>query len=57
MGFTVFVWSTSGRHWAETVVNHIGLDFCVDYVLSKPHRVFDDVVNLGDTIKHGYIKL
>lgn len=57
MGFVVIVWSTSGHEWAEQVVKALKLENEVDYVMSKPHRMFDDCENIADTLKHGYIKL
>lgn len=57
MGFKVVVWSTSGFQWAETVVKALKLTNEVDYVMSKPHRIFDDVETIEQTLKHGYIKL
>lgn len=57
MGFCVVVWSTSGRLWAKAVTEALGLTNEVSYVMSKPHRVFDDAKELSSTIKHGYIPL
>lgn len=57
MGFKVIVWSTSGYQWAETVVKALGLENEVDFIMSKPHRIFDDVTEIKDTLKHGYLKL
>lgn len=57
MGFITFVWSNSGHKWAESVVKALGLEDKVTYVMCKPHRIFDDVKKLEDTIGHGYIEL
>ena len=57
MGFIVIVWSTSGHKWAETVVTALDLSDTVDYCMSKPHRIFDDVKDISETLKHGYIPL
>lgn len=56
MGFIVFVWSNSGYKWAQTVTEALGVQDKV-IAMCKPHRVFDDVKNLNDTIGHGYIEL
>lgn len=57
MGFIVVVWSMSGHKWAESVVKALGLQDCVDFAMSKPHRIFDDVKDISTTLKHGYIPL
>lgn len=57
MGFIVVVWSTSGHNWAKTVVEALELEKYVDFVMCKPHRIFDDVEDISTTLKHGYIKL
>lgn len=57
MGFTVIVWSTSGHKWAKAVVEALGLTEQVDYVMCKPHRIFDDVKEIKETLKHGYLPL
>lgn len=56
MGFKVVVWSMSGHKWALAVVKALKLEDKVDFVMSKPHRCFDDVKDLKDTIKHGYLE-
>lgn len=56
MGFQIFVWSNSGYKWAKTVTEALNIQDKV-VAMCKPHRVFDDVKNLGDTIGHGYIEL
>lgn len=57
MGFVNIIWSTSGHKWAETVCKALELSDYVTFCMSKPHRVFDDVKDLKDTIRHGYIEL
>lgn len=57
LGWTVVVWSASGHEWAEKVVKALGLEKEVDFAMCKPHRVFDDVKEISETIKHGYIPL
>ena len=57
MGFKVIVWSNSGHQWALQVVQVLDIEDKVDFVMCKPHRVFDDVQNLNDTIGHGYLDL
>lgn len=57
MGFKVIVWSTSGHQWAEKVVKALHLEDKVDFVMCKPHRIFDDVKEIKDTLKHGFISL
>lgn len=42
-GYTVVVWSLGGQPWAQEVVNKLELNKYVDYVLSKPHKYYDDV--------------
>jgi len=41
-GHTVIVWSVSGVHWAEQVVNSLGLQDYVDAVVGKPLVYVDD---------------
>lgn len=57
MGFVVVVWSMSGHKWAQSVVEALQLENFVDYVMCKPHRIFDDVKDISETLKHGYIPL
>lgn len=57
MGFKVVVWSMSGHQWALFVVKALEVEDQVDFVMCKPHRVFDDVKDLKETIKHGYLDL
>lgn len=56
MGFHVIIWSMSGHRWAHTVAKALGVESIVT-CMCKPHRVFDDAKNLGDTIGHGYIPI
>lgn len=41
-GAYVIVWSRGGYEWAHNVVQALGLEDCVDLVLSKPIVYFDD---------------
>lgn len=42
-GMFIRVWSHGGVKWAETVVNHLGLDIYVDSVETKPIKLIDDL--------------
>lgn len=42
-GHTVVVWSAGGSTWAQGVVEGLGIEEHVDYVLSKPHWYYDDL--------------
>ncbi len=57
LGHVVIVWSASGHEWARKVVEALGLQGYVNFAMCKPHRVFDDVKDISETIKHGYIPL
>lgn len=41
-GSYTIVWSRSGWEWAKNVVLALGLEDCVDRVMSKPQVYFDD---------------
>lgn len=42
-GKHIVVWSKGGQPWAQAAVNTLGLNNHVDYILSKPDRVVDDL--------------
>lgn len=42
-GDKIFVWSAAGWDWALSVVKALGIEEHVDYVLSKPFYVVDDL--------------
>ncbi len=41
-GDFVIVWSRGGYRWASDVIRGLGLEECVDLVISKPMAYFDD---------------
>ncbi len=42
-GRSIVVWSQGGCHWAQSVVNALGLSEYVDLVLTKPIAYVDDL--------------
>jgi hydroxymethylpyrimidine pyrophosphatase-like HAD family hydrolase len=57
MGWPVVVWSGSGYKWAKQVCEALGVADKVTLVMSKPHRIFDDQVDISKTLIHGYMPL
>jgi len=43
MGYTIVVWSAASWVWAEAAVKALKLEDIVDYVMSKPDVVIDDL--------------
>ena len=41
--YNIVVWSQGGSAWAAAVVKKLGLEECVDVVLNKPWRYYDDL--------------
>lgn len=39
----VIVWSSGGYLWAKTVVEALGLQDCVDLIMTKPNKLVDDL--------------
>lgn len=50
-GSTIIVWSRGGYRWASNVIQALGLDNKVDYVMTKPLVYFDDV-EVQDWLKY-----
>lgn len=50
-GATIVVWSGGGYKWAEAVVRALELEDYVDYILSKPTVILDDLP-LNEAIGH-----
>lgn len=42
LGYDVYVWSKTGKSWAQAVVRTLGLDQYVEACLSKPDFYMDD---------------
>lgn len=42
-GNTIIVWSAAGVLWAEAVVKALSIGDYVDYILSKPSKLIDDL--------------
>ena len=49
-GLFIIVWSSNGTAWAETVARSLGLEKYVDFVMSKPEKIIDDLPNSSDII-------
>lgn len=43
LGYTVVVWSQSGKDWAEKVVNALDINQYVDLIMTKPSYYLDDL--------------
>lgn len=42
-GYEIIVWSGGGKDWAKTVVETLGIQDSVDYVMTKPMKYIDDL--------------
>lgn len=42
LGYDVYVWSKTGKSWAEAVVKQLKLEKYVTHCLSKPDYILDD---------------
>ena len=42
-GDIIVVWSQGGKEWADAVVEALGLRQYVDYTLTKPEIIYDDL--------------
>lgn len=42
-GLFVIVWSAAGVEWANSVIKTLGIEDCVDLVMTKPSKYVDDL--------------
>lgn len=55
-GYTIVVWSSAGTAWAKAVVEALDLENHVDFVMSKPQKWVDNLIDPAEVLgKHIYL--
>lgn len=55
-GNTIIVWSAAGKQWVDAVIAHLQIEEFVDYKLSKPNVIIDDLESIDWMPKRVYLE-